>query len=181
MTFLYENLITALLPSHPFMLVHNSTSSEVQVFFYITCFNQDKSLFLLFKTNYITNSNGKFWQVVKIHQTSTCRNATKTSATQEYGRKQFKVNKKDIKTNLDFICLLEIIFCSTFLVSVLLLQTILLQQIFENTYLCFLTPRLIIKTQSKEIYKNNTSFISLIFSMNCSICDLIYHEALVFI
>ena len=65
MTFLYENLITALLPSHPFMLVHNSTSSEVQVFFYITCFNQDKSLFLLFKTNYITNSNGKFFKLLK--------------------------------------------------------------------------------------------------------------------
>ena len=39
MTVLYENLITALLRSRPFTLVHNSASPEF--FFYITCFNQE--------------------------------------------------------------------------------------------------------------------------------------------
>ena len=34
----YENLITALLPSRPFMLAHNSASPEL--FFHITCFNE---------------------------------------------------------------------------------------------------------------------------------------------
>ena len=39
-TVLYENLITAFLPSCPFLLVHNSTSPEF--FFYITCFNEEQ-------------------------------------------------------------------------------------------------------------------------------------------
>ena len=57
----------------------------------------------------------------------------------------------------------------------------LFQRVFENTYLCFPTTRLIIKMQSKEIYKNNTSLIfKSNFSMNCSISELICHEALLF-
>ena len=52
---------------------------------------------------------------------------------------------------------------------------------FENTYLCSLTTRLTIKTQLKEIYKNNTS---LIFksnnSMNSSTSELIHYEPLTF-
>ena len=57
----------------------------------------------------------------------------------------------------------------------------LLQQMFENTYPCSLTTRLIIKTESKETYNNNTSLIfNSNFYMNCSISELIYHEALIF-
>ena len=52
----------------------------------------------------------------------------------------------------------------------------LFQQMFKNTYLCFLTSRLIIKTQLK-IYIYQTT---LNISMNYSISELIYHEALIF-
>ena len=68
-----------------------------------------------------------------------------------------------------------------FLVSILSLKTVLFQQLFKNTYLCFLTARLIMKTQLKEIYKNNTSLIfKSNFSMNCSISELICHKVLIF-
>ena len=79
------------------------------------------------------------------------------------------------------IYLLAIIFCLLFFVFVLLLQTKLLLQMFKNTYLCSLTTRLTIKTQLKEIYKNNTS---LTFksnnSMNSSTSELIHYEPLTF-
>ena len=54
------------------------------------------------------------------------------------------------------------------------------QQMFKNTYPCFLITRLIVKTQGKEIYKNNTSLIfKSNFSMNWSISEIIYHEVLI--
>ena len=53
------------------------------------------------------------------------------------------------------------IFCLLFLVSTLL-QTILFQKLFKNTYPSFLATRLIIKAKSKEIQKNT----SLIFNSN---------------
>ena len=50
----------------------------------------------------------------------------------------------------------------------------LFQQMFENTYPCFLTTRLIIKTQLKEIYENNTILVfKSNFFLNCSISELI--------
>ena len=40
----------------------------------------------------------------------------------------------------------------------------LFQKIFQNTYPCFLTKEVIIKAQSNDVYKNNTSLIlNLIF------------------
>ena len=39
MTVLYENLITAFLPSCSLMLVHNSASREF--IFYVACFNEE--------------------------------------------------------------------------------------------------------------------------------------------
>lgn len=95
-------------------------------------------------------------KVIKIHQTSSCPNW------------------------LYFYCrLLRWIF-RMFLVSVLLLQTTLFQQMLQNTYLCFfLTTRL--RAVKRNISKPHYSFIfKSNFSTDCSISELIYHKALFF-
>ena len=95
-------------------------------------------------------------KVIKIHQTSSCPN-------RPY-----------------FYCrLLRLIF-RLFLVSVLLLQTALFQQMLQNTYPCFfLTTRL--RAVERNISKPHYSLIfKFNFSTDCSISELIYHKALIF-
>ena len=78
--------------------------------------------------------------------------------------KQIKVNKKDVKGRkssafiVDFkhvFYLFGILVRLLFLVSTLSLQTMLSQEMFENTFQFFLVTRLVIKTQLKEIYKKH--------------------------
>ena len=85
---------------------------------------------------------------VQIQQNKHRQHWNKSGNSSKLTRKTEKPPKSIVFT-VNFICLLGTIF-ALILVYVLSLQTMFFQQMFENTYVWFLTARLIIKIQSKE-------------------------------